>query len=59
MSLRKPIVAVTLLSAAATAQAGWVAVIPESATVTLLFVALAVVGFALRPERPAEAVVES
>jgi hypothetical protein len=55
MSFKKLIVAVALLSAAASAQAGWVSALPESATVTLVFVALAVVGIALRPKRPAEA----
>ncbi len=55
MSVRNLIVAGALLSAAATAQAGWVAVLPESMTVALLFVALAVVAFALRPKQPVDA----
>ena len=53
MSLKKIIVAVGLLSAAASAQAGWVSALPESATVTLVFIGLALVGFVLRPKRPA------
>jgi len=57
MLVKKLIVAGALLSAAATAQAGWVAAIPESATVTLVFIALGVVAFALRSKKkpaPAE-----
>ena len=48
MSIRNLIVGIALLSVAATAQAGWIAVLPESATVTLIFVALAVIAFSLR-----------
>jgi phosphate/sulfate permease len=53
MSVKKLIVAAALLSAAATAQAGWVSEIPESATVTLVFISLGIVAFALRPKKPA------
>jgi hypothetical protein len=53
MTVKKLIVAVALLSAAATAQAGWIAVLPESATVTLVFIALGIVAFALRPKKQA------
>jgi hypothetical protein len=54
MTVKQLIVAAALLSAAATAQAGWISVIPEPASVTLVFIALAIVGFALRPKkRPA------
>jgi uncharacterized membrane protein YoaK (UPF0700 family) len=52
MSVKKLIVAVALLCAAATAQAGWVAVLPESATVALIFAALGVICLAVRPKRP-------
>jgi phosphate/sulfate permease len=52
MSVKKLIVAVALLSAAATAQAGWVAELPESATVALVFAALGVICLAVRPKRP-------
>jgi hypothetical protein len=52
MSVKKLIVAAALLTAAATAQAGWVSEIPESATVTLVFISLAFVAFALRPKKP-------
>jgi hypothetical protein len=55
MSPKKLLVAVALLSVAASAQAGWVASIPESATVTLVFASLALIGFGLRGKRADEA----
>jgi len=48
MSPKKLLVAVALLSVAASAQAGWVVSIPEPATVTLVFISLALIGFGLR-----------
>lgn len=45
MSARKLIVAVSLMSVAATAQAGFASVLSESATVTLVFIALATIAF--------------
>jgi hypothetical protein len=51
MSVRKLIIAVALLSVAATAKAGWVDVIPESATVTLVFIGMATIAFAIRRKR--------
>ncbi len=51
MSPKKLFGAVALLSVAASAQAGWVASIPEPASVTLVFVSLALIGFGLRGKR--------
>ena len=51
MSFHHLIAAVALLSAAATAHAGLVSAIPESATVTLVFIALATVGLAAGRKR--------
>ena len=51
MSLKKMLVAVALLSFAASAQAGWIPAIPESATVTLVFASLALIAFAFRREQ--------
>ncbi len=48
MSVRKLIVAAALLSAAATARAGLTEALPESATVTLLFIAFAVIAVVIR-----------
>jgi hypothetical protein len=45
------LVAVALLSVAASARAGWVSAIPESATVTLVFISLALIAFGLRGKR--------
>ena len=53
MPARKTLVAIALLSVAATAHAGWTDVLAEPATVTLLFVALAVIAFAIRPKAKA------
>ena len=53
MSVKKVIVAIVLLSVAATAQVGFAHAMPESASVTLVFIALAVIAFTLRPARPA------
>ena len=57
MSFRHVIVAIALLSAAAAAHAGLVHDLPESATVSLVFVALATIGLAITHKRtkPAEA----
>ena len=51
MSARKLIAAVALMSVAATAQAGFASVLSESATVTLVFIALATVAFVLTKKR--------
>ena len=51
----KLIVATALSSIAATAHAGFLSVLPEPATVTLIFVALAAVGLAVFRKRPAPA----
>ena len=48
----KLIVATALSSVAATAQAGFLSVLPEPATVTLIFVGLAAVGLAVFRKRP-------
>ena len=53
MSARKTLVAVALLTVAATARAGWSDALPEPAMVTLLFIALAVIAFAIRPKAKA------
>lgn len=51
------VVTIALLSAAAAAHAGLVHQLPESATVSLVFIALAAVGLAVAHKRrtPAEA----
>ena len=56
MSITKLVAGIALLSVAATAQAGWINVLPESTSVTLIFVALAVIAFAVRrtPVPPVE-----
>lgn len=51
MSFRHLIVAIALFSAAAAAHAGLVHDLPESATVSLVFVALATVGLAMTHKR--------
>ncbi len=53
MSFRHLIVAVALLSAAAAAHAGLVHDLPESATVSLVFIALATIGLAITHKRRA------
>ena len=57
MSFRQVIVAIALLSAAAAAHAGLVHDLPEAATVSLVFIALATVGLAVAHKRrtPVEA----
>ncbi len=52
MITRKLIVAGALLTGTASAEAGWFAELPESASVALVFIALAVAGLAMRPRRP-------
>ncbi len=51
MPYKKLIVAVALLSVAAAAQAGFSAVLPEPATVTLIFVLMAAIGLAVARKR--------
>ncbi len=53
MITRKLIVAVALLTGTASAEAGWFAELPESASVALVFIALAVLAVAIRPRRAA------
>ncbi|MEO8935855.1 MAG: hypothetical protein ABI277_09575 [Burkholderiaceae bacterium] len=51
MPYKKLIVAAALLSVAATAQAGFAAVLPEPATVTLVFVFMAAIGLVVGRKR--------
>ena len=57
MSSSKLIVAVSMLSVAATAHAGFLAILPESATVSLVFAGLAAIGLVVfrKRESPIEA----
>ncbi len=52
MSFRNLIAAVALLSAAATASAAYTSSIPESASVTMVFIALATVSLAAHRKTP-------
>lgn len=51
MLTRKLIVAGALLTGTASAEAGWFAELPESASVALVFIALAIAAFAILPRR--------
>ena len=54
MSARKLIVAIALMSVAATAHAGFVSALSEPATVTLVFIALATIALVCtRKKKPA------
>ena len=58
MSSSKLIVAVSMLSVAASAHAGFLAILPEPATVTLVFAGMAAIGlvvFRKRDKKPVEA----
>lgn len=52
MPYKKLVVAAALLSVAAAAQAGFAAILPEPATVTLIFICMAAIGLVVARKRP-------